>query len=96
MGSTMATTCTDVAAAISAKLLRWRQKQMEVTTRFKCLHAVFSTRWLCVSVITAHYAPLSLGPQQVGSQHDGDVARGHLVGLAVLSQLGQKLHQVPA
>lgn len=33
-------------------------------------------------------SPLSLGPHQIGSQDDGDVARRHFVHLAVLSQFG--------
>lgn len=34
------------------------------------------------------FSPLSLGPEQVGSQDDGNVAGSHFVHLAVLSQFG--------
>lgn len=40
--------------------------------------------------------PLRLSPEQIGPQDYGDVAGGHLINLTVLSQSGQKLHQIPA
>lgn len=40
--------------------------------------------------------PLSLCPEEVGTQDDGDVAGRHLIDLAVLSQFRQELHQIPA
>lgn len=42
------------------------------------------------------FSPLSLCPEEVGPQDYGDVARSHLINVAVLSQFGQKLHQIPA
>lgn len=44
----------------------------------------------------AEQLPLSLCPEQIGTQDDGDVAGRHLINLAVLSQLRQELHQIPA
>lgn len=46
--------------------------------------------------MAAEQLPLSLCPEQIGTQDDGDVAGRHLINLAVLSQLRQKLHQIPA
>lgn len=40
--------------------------------------------------------PLSLCPEQIGTQDDGDVAGRHLINLAVLSQFRQELHEIPA
>ena len=37
---------------------------------------------------------LAVRPQQVGTHHDGDVARRHLVQFRLLTQLRQELHQV--
>lgn len=42
------------------------------------------------------FLPLCLCPEQVGSQDYGDVAGSHFINLAVLSQLGKKLYQIPA
>lgn len=78
MGSMMATTCTEVAAAISARLLQASETRAEMRPR---QDEPMSERPL-------RLLPLSLGPQQVGSQDDGHVARCHFVRLAVLSQSG--------
>lgn len=40
------------------------------------------------------YAPFIVHPQQVWSEHDGNVSRRHLVHLLVFSQFGQELNQI--
>lgn len=44
---------------------------------------------------SGQYPPLGAGPQQVGSQDDGNVTGGHLVQRLVLRQERQELDQVP-
>lgn len=39
--------------------------------------------------------PFCLRPEEIGTQHDGHVARRHFVHVLVLSQLGQEFDQVP-
>lgn len=88
----MATTWTDVAAAISASVLRTTTDKQEASS------ASDFTRTLIMNVRyeVSELLPLSLCPEQVGPQHYGDVAGSHLIDLAVLSQFSQKLHQIPA
>lgn len=42
-----------------------------------------------------HTLPFCLWPQEVGTQHDGHVARRHFVHVLVFGQLGQEFDQVP-
>lgn len=43
---------------------------------------------LSVTIFHPLLSPLSLGPQQIGSKDDGDVAGSHFVHFTVLSQFG--------
>lgn len=42
-----------------------------------------------------HTLPFCLWPQEVGTQHDGHIARRHFVHVLVFGQLGQEFDQVP-
>lgn len=99
MGSMMATTWTDVAAAISASVLNTTtdKEGRKVSQLDKPqLHFVIRKITEKRSEEFKTFSPLSLCPEQVGPQDYGDVTGSHLINIAVLSQFGQKLHQIPA
>lgn len=89
----MATTWTDVAAAISASVLntatdRRGQKEASSTSAPLCTKVNLNMK-------STELLPLGLRPQQVGSKDYSDVAGSHLINLTVLSQFSQELHQIP-
>lgn len=82
-----------MAAAISASVLHETTVRQEPSST----SASLKLRNLLKKIyMRAQLLPLRLSPEQIGPQDYGDVAGGHLIDLTVLSQSGQKLHQIPA
>lgn len=91
----MATTCTDVAAAISARVLN-KSTETERGMGGRAVNLTEPSENKNAGESRTGFSPLCLRPQQVRPQDDRNVAGSHFINIAILSQFSQELYQIPA